>query len=119
MSTPRSFPSPDGRFVLEIFSVPMRMSHEVECSALFDTASKKSLFDPGDLWAAAGIQWSDDSQTLRMNMFQYPNGSLPYALTLDLEKGTATLHSGDRIILNGDFLSVQRAMVIFEPEKYP
>ena len=104
------FPSPDGRFVLEIFPVPMRMSHEVDCPTLYDAQSRTILFDPGSLWDASDVEWSENSQHLTMQMRHYDNGTQQFSIALDLENQSAALTFGDREVLSGPFSVVGKAM---------
>lgn len=107
---PVIYPSPDENFTLEISSIPMRMSHEVDSPTLVETASRKVIFDPGSLWDGSDIRWSEDSKRLSMYMRHYSNGSRGFTLELDLEQDRATLSGDTGALFTGRISEVQKAM---------
>lgn len=95
------FPSPDGRFYVEICPVPMRMSHEVYVPMLRRMADDAILFDPGDLWDASGIKWQEDSGMVEMSMRHYDDGRTHFRLILNLTDDLAELWNDESCILKG------------------
>ena len=106
----RSFPSPDGNYVIEICPIPMRMSHEVDSPALYETATRTLIFDPGSLWDGSGVKWSENSKQVSMNMRHYSNGIQGFELEIDLENNSATLTSSEQVIFAGSLEKVQKSM---------
>ena len=70
------YPSPDGAYVLTLGSYEIRMSHWIDYPTLQVSESKEVLFDAPALWSADSIEWSADSNFVRMNLRVYP-GSKP------------------------------------------
>lgn len=111
-STPRHmnpdaiFPAPDGRFCLEIRAVAMRMSHEVRCPCLRETASGQIIFHTGSLWDAEQVAWSADSQKLALSLRHYADGSASFDLQLDVPSRSARLILDGAYIIGGSFESV-------------
>lgn len=105
-----TFPSPDGRFVLELHGIEMRMSHTVDSPYLVDAQTKKCLFSAGSLWDAYDVQWSDDSKMLRMTVRHYDNGTRHFSLALNLENETAALFFQERELLSGSLESMGQSM---------
>lgn len=100
------FLSPDGRFYLEICAVPMRMSHEVNVPMLRRTADDAIMFDPGDLWDASGIKWSDDSTILEMNMLHYDDAATRFVLKINIDEDYAELWEDESCIQKGTMQKV-------------
>lgn len=98
--------SPDGHFYLEICAVPMRMSHEVNVPMLRRIEDDAILFDPGDLWDASGIKWSDDSTILEMSMLHYDDGKTQYLLKLNVAEDYAELWGDETCLQKGTLQKV-------------
>lgn len=105
-----SFPSPDGRFILHLGVITMRMSHEVYSPYLVETATEKVLFDPGDLWDAGGIEWAADSSKLSMGTRQYDDGLTGFELVIEPGKDLATLTLEGEVIYTGSMDEVALKM---------
>ena len=103
MAYPNPQPSPNGRYCVLISPIPMRMSHEVHSPSVHESADQKMIFCPGDLWDAGPVEWSEDSRYLSMGLRHYDNGSLQYALKLDLETQRGTLSYEGKIIVEDSF----------------
>lgn len=114
MNNDTSYPSPDGRYIVHITPIPMRMSHEVDCPAVYETEGQKLIFDPGEMWEAGNVEWSADSRYLRMEMQHYDDGASDYDLKLDLEKRSGILTSDNEIVYEGSFEDLQDWMECFE-----
>ena len=106
----KNFPSPNGRFLLELHAIEMRMSHTVDSPYLLDTQTNEGLFSAGSLWDAFDVQWSEDSQKLTMTVRHYSNGTRHLFLSLDLENETAVLLFEERELLSGSIGSVEKSM---------
>jgi len=106
----KNFPSPNGRFLLELHAIEMRMSHTVDSPYLLGTQTNKGLFSAGSLWDAYDVLWSDDSQKLSMSARHYSNGMHQFFLSLDLENETAVLLFEERELLSGSIDSVEKSM---------
>lgn len=105
-----SYPSPDGRFRIEIFPVPMRMSHEVDTLTLIDEQQAQTLFDPGSMWDAFGIEWSADSQQATMTWRHYSNGTRQFRGVLDVARLYGEVWFEEKLIFSGPFAELQQAM---------
>ncbi len=110
MDQNKTFPSPNGQFLLELHGVEMRMSHTVDCPYLLDTQTNKCLFYPGSLWDAYDVQWSGDSQKLSMAMRHYTNGQHSFSLTLNLGNDTAILSYESRELLTDSLEVIAKSM---------
>ena len=102
--------SPDGRYLLRIAAIPMRMSHEVNSPSLIEVETQTVIFDPGNMWDAGKIQWSEDSKTLQMGFRLYPDGNIYFDLVIDLAAGLATLIYNEKTALNDTLAEVQKTM---------
>ncbi|MEO6760647.1 MAG: hypothetical protein ABIO24_14405 [Saprospiraceae bacterium] len=64
--------SPDGRHTVQIYPCEMRMSPWVESPTLLDCRTKEKLFDGPSLWSADTIEWSPESDSVRLSLRVYP-----------------------------------------------
>ena len=110
MTEDNTFPSPDGRYTVEISSIDMMMSHEVDSPTLIDTHNGTVLFDPGELWESDDIRWSADSKLLQMAMCLYPDGSIEFELSLEPARDFACLKYGEQVIFSGTMQEVGEQM---------
>lgn len=85
--------SPDGRFDLRTTSVEMKMSHWIERPELVEIANGRRRFQPGELWSAETVAWSDDSRSVTMQLRHYPGAAPGVTVTLDQLAGEAQVVS--------------------------
>lgn len=102
--------SPDGKYRIEIFPVPMRMSHEVDTLTVYENQDGKVIFDPGSLWDASRVMWSDDSRFATLSMRHYPDGTLSMKLTLDFGEQSGELSADGKTIFSDSFPDLQKTM---------
>lgn len=102
----KSYPSPDGRYRLDIFTIEVRMSHWIDCPYLYDNNTGNFLFSAGNLWNATKVDWSNDSNVLKLEL-RHNGCNSSIEVGLDLAKNEAKIYGGTTGVLSrGTLLSV-------------
>src|SRR5687768_11250706 len=76
--------SPDGRYLLEIVSEEVRMSHWIDRPSLFRRSDECRLWQAGPSWSLDGHRWLG-SDELEMELRAYPGARPPVNIRLYLE----------------------------------
>lgn len=102
--------SPDKKFRVEIFPVPMRMSHEVDTITVIENEGNTIVFDPGSLWDGSHITWSDDSRYVTLSLRHYPDGALAMTLRLDMVEKQGELSASGKTVFSDNLPALQQTM---------
>lgn len=82
------------------------MSHWLDCPSLFDSNEGKYIFSTGQHWDASKVEWSDDSEVLKLDLRHYGQDYSQITITLELDKGKVFIHSNNRTVGVGSLSSV-------------
>lgn len=104
MQPDKSYPSPDGRYRLDIFAHEVRMSHWIDCPYLYDNNTGDFLFSAGKLWNATNVDWSNDSNQLKLKLHHYSCDS-SIEVVLDLAKNEGKIYATSSGLLTRSSLS--------------
>jgi hypothetical protein len=104
MQPDKSYPSPDGRYRLDIYAHEVRMSHWIDCPYLYNNDTGDFLFSAGKLWNATKVDWSNDSNALKLEL--HHNGcNSAIEVVLDLAKDEGKIYAGTTGVLSRGSLS--------------
>jgi hypothetical protein len=83
---PQSFPSPDGRYRLEIASEEVKMSHWIDQATVLDPSGQK-LWSSEFPWSLTSHHWGKGG-ALELELRKYPGDRPPVRVRLQLDSGT-------------------------------
>lgn len=107
MQLEKSFPSPNGRYRLELYSHELPTSQRLNCPYLFDAVSNDYLFSAGQHWDASKVEWSSDSNELKLDLRHYGQDYAQITVTLILDKNAASIYtSGNGTFSRGSLSTV-------------
>jgi hypothetical protein len=87
--------SPDGRSVIIVVPISMRMSHEVEHAALYALPDERLIAEIGNsLWSADRIGWTEEGRGVVLDLRRYPGDAPGVCLAIDIVRGRARIDSG-------------------------
>lgn len=84
--------SPDGRYVVDLDTFEMRMSHWVSVPCVRDTVTGQPILDLSHtLWHTDDVQWDDTGAQMTLSLRHYPGDRPGIALTIDLSGRCCTV----------------------------
>ena len=91
--------SPDRRYVVDLETFEMRMSHWISVPCVHDTVTGQPVLDLSQtLWHADDVTWNDTGAQVTLSLRHYPGNRHGIALTIDLTERCCTIKTASETL---------------------
>jgi hypothetical protein len=94
--------SPDRRYVVDLETFEMRMSHWISVPCVRDNATGQPVLDLSQtLWHADDVRWDDTGAQVILNLRHYPGDRPGIVLIIDLTERSCTIKTASETLQMG------------------